>query len=76
MTTEQMTISDLTVWAALDSRGDSRAVDSLLTDYGFTAPNALGLVRGLDGTTPIVVAWPDHVRFPSPNGDIGSIRMA
>ena len=76
MTTETMTIADLTTWAKLDSRGDAPAVNSLLTDYGFTAPTALGLVRGLDGTTPIVVTWPDHVRFPSPNGDIGSIRMA
>jgi hypothetical protein len=76
MQTQTMTITELTTWAALDSRGDAPAVAGLLNDYGFADTDAGGLVRGLDGDTPVVVSWPDHVRFPSPNSDIGAIRLA
>lgn len=76
MTTQTMTINELTTWAALDSRGDSEAVYDLLDSYGFCEPEPRGLVRGIDGQTPVAVSWPDHVRFPSPNSDIGSIRLA
>ena len=75
MTTQTMTINELTTWAALDSRGDSEAVTGLLDDYGFTATDAAGLVRGLDGQTLVDVAWPEHVRFPSPNSDIAAIVL-
>ena len=76
MTTQTMTINELTTWAALDSRGDAPAVAGLLDAYGFSDTNAGGLVRGLDGQTPVVVSWPEHVRFPSPNSEIGSIHLA